>query len=156
VILPASGRYRWTRYQASYRASSRRMVSGNVEYSVGPVWDGDRRELQVEFNLRPRPGVNVQMAAEYNDVDLPAGAFITRLYRVDARTQFSPWISLSNNVQYDSNSGSVGWQVRFRWIQKPGSDIFFIWTQNWLDEPLTGFQPLDRRAAAKIVKTIRF
>ena len=36
-------------------------------------------------------------------------------------------------MQYDSESGELGWQLRFRWIQKPGNDIFFIWTQNWLD-----------------------
>jgi len=156
VILPAGRRYQWTRYQMGYRASSRRKISGNVEYSLGPFWDGDRRELTLELNVRPRPGVNIQVASEFNNVDLLAGSFTTRLYRIDARTQFSPWISLSNNVQYDSESGSVGWQVRFRWIQKPGNDIFFIWTQNWLDQPMVGFKPLDRRAAAKIVRTIRF
>ncbi len=63
-------------------------------------------------------------------MDLPEGSFTTRLYRLDARTQFSPWVSLTNNVQYDSESGAVGWQLRFRWIQKPGNDLFFIWPQS--------------------------
>jgi len=89
-------------------------------------------------------------------VDLPEGAFTTSLYRVDARTQFGPWVSLTNNVQYDSESNEVGWQLRFRWIQKPGDDIFFIWTQNWLDDSDEGFHTLDRRGAAKIVRTFRF
>ena len=87
---------------------------------------------------------------------LPEGSFTTKLYRLDARTQFSPWLSLSNNVQYDSESGEVGWQLRFRWIQKPGNDVFFIWTQNWQDEIGSGFSALDRRGVAKIVRTIRF
>ena len=65
-------------------------------------------------------------------------------------------MSLSNNVQYDSESGEVGWQLRFRWIQKPGNDVFFIWTQNWQDEIGSGFGALDRRGVAKIVRTIRF
>ena len=65
-------------------------------------------------------------------------------------------MSLSNNVQYDSESGEVGWQLRFRWIQKPGNDVFFIWTQNWQDEIDSGFSALDRRGVAKIVRTIRF
>lgn len=156
VVLPAGQRYEWTRYQFVYNAASQRKLSGRVEYSLGPFWDGDRRELNLQLNLRPRPGVYVQLVSEYNDVDLPEGAFTTRLYRVDARTQFSPWVSLSNNVQYDSESGTVGWQLRFRWIQKPGNDLFFIWTQNWLDDSSLGFQPLDRRGVAKIVRTFRF
>ena len=76
---------------------------------------------------------------------------------IDARTQFNPWISLTNNVQYDSESGELGWQMRFRWIQKPGNDIFFIWTQNWLDAEFgRRFGVLDRRGAANIVRTFRF
>jgi len=156
VVLPFGQRYEWQRYQMEYNAASRRKVSGRLEYSFGPFWDGDRRELNLQVNLRPRPGVYVQLVSEYNDVDLPEGSFTTRLYRVDARTQFSPWISLTNNVQYDSESGAVGWQLRFRWIQKPGNDLFFIWTQNWLEETTRGFKPLDRRGAAKIVRTFRF
>ncbi len=156
VLLPLGNRYDWARYQFELRAAQRRKVSGELQYSLGRFWDGHLRELQLEVNVRPRPGVFVQLAAEYNDVDLPAGSFTTRLYRVDARTQFNPWVSLSNNVQYDSESGEVGWQVRFRWIQKPGNDLFFIWTQNWREEDRTGFRPLDRRGAAKLVRTIRF
>jgi len=156
VVLPAGIRYAWTRYQVRYSAASQRPVSGSVEYSDGPFWDGTRREFNVQLNLRPRPGIYVQLANEYNDVVLPEGAFITRLYRLDARTQFSPWMSLSNNIQYDSQSGNLGWQLRFRWIQKPGNDIFFVWTQNWIDDTTRGFKPLDRRGAAKVVRTFRF
>lgn len=156
VLLPMGNRYDWMRYQAVYQSAARRKLSGRVEFSLGDFWDGDRREFNLQVNLRPRPGVYVQLVSEYNDVDLPEGSFTTRLYRIDARTQFSPWISLTNNVQYDSESGAVGWQLRFRWIQKPGNDLFFIWTQNWLDDTTRGFQPLDRRGAAKIVRTFRF
>ncbi len=156
VVLPMGRRYEWQRYQMQYNAASRRMVSGRVEYSFGPFWEGDRREFNLEINLRPRPGVFVQLVSESNDVDLPQGSFATRLYRLDARTQLSPWLSLSNNVQYDSESSEVGWQMRFRWIQKPGNDLYFIWTQNWLDDTERGFLALDRRGAAKILKTFRF
>ncbi len=87
----------------------------------------------------------------------PSGGRVhDELYRLDARTQFNPWIPLSNNVQYDSESGEVGWQLRFRWIQKPGDDVFFIWTQNWFDEDDGGFRTLDCRGVAKVVRTIRF
>jgi hypothetical protein len=57
--------------------------------------------------------------------------------------------------------------LRFRWIQEPGNDTFFIWTQNWLETPsqlvnvgpvtpARGYRVLDRRGAAKIVRTFRF
>lgn len=158
IILPEGGRFNWLRYQVSYDGAEQRPVSGRVEYSFGDFWDGDRREINLDLNIRPRPGILIQLSSEFNDVDLPGGSFTEKVYGLDARTQFSPWISLSNNVQYDSDSGEVGWQMRFRWIQKPGDDIFFIWTQNWSEEEEIGrrFRTLDRRGVAKIVRTIRF
>ncbi|MGH9383706.1 MAG: DUF5916 domain-containing protein [Vicinamibacterales bacterium] len=156
VVLPAGMRSDWLRYQVNYNAASRRPISGRVEYSWGGFWTGTRSEFTVDVNLRPRQGVYLQLSTEVNDVDLPEGSFTTRLYRFDARTQFSPWLSLSNNMQYDSVSGTVGWQLSFRWIQKPGDDLYFVWTQNWFDDEGRGFQVLDRRGAAKIVKTLRF
>ena len=156
VILPAGNEYDWLRYQVSYDSAEQRMFSGRVEYSFGDFWDGTRQELSLDLNIRPRPGILLQLSSEFNDVDLPGGAFTTKLYQLDARTQFSPWISLSNNVQYDTESGELGWQMRFRWIQKPGNDLFFIWTQNWQDDLDSGFASLDRRGVAKIVRTIRF
>ena len=156
VILPAGNSYDWLRYQLGYDSAEQRMFSGRAEYSFGDFWDGKRKELTLDLNIRPRPGILIQLSSEFNDVDLPGGAFTTKLYGLDVRTQFNPWISLSNNVQYDTDSGELGWQLRFRWIQKPGNDVFFIWTQNWQEETGSRFEPLDRRGAAKIVRTIRF
>jgi hypothetical protein len=56
----------------------------------------------------------------------------------------------------------LGWQARFQWIVRPGNDIFFVYTHNWVDDfdPLdprrSGFRTLDRRTAAKAVYTKRF
>ena len=156
VILPVGSSYDWLRYQVVYDGAEHRVLSGRAEYSFGDFWNGERQELNLDLTIRPRPGLSVHLSGEFNDVTLPQGSFTTKLYRLDARTQFSPWLSLSNNVQYDSESGEVGWQLRFRWIQKPGNDVFFIWTQNWREEIGRRFGALDRRGVAKIVRTIRF
>ena len=53
----------------------------------------------------------------------------------------------------------MGWQSRFRWILRPGNDLFLVYAHNWIDDPLDpldGFQTLDRNAAAKLVYTHRF
>jgi hypothetical protein len=156
VLLPAGSSFDWLRYQLGYDGAEHRVVSGRVEYSFGDFWNGERKELSLDLTMRPRAGLSVHVSAEFNDVDLPQGSFTTKLYQLDARTQFSPWISLSNNVQYDTDSNELGWQLRFRWIQRPGDDVFFIWTQNWHEGIGTRFESLDRRGVAKIVRTIRF
>jgi hypothetical protein len=154
ILLPFGSRYSWRRQQIVLDSAQNRRVSTRSEYSFGDFYSGTRREFNFDLRLRPRPGVYIQASSEYNDVKLAEGAFTTKLYRLDARTQFSPWIALSNNVQYDTQSQSLGWQMRFRWIRKPGNDLYVVYTHNWIDE--NRFTTLDRKAAMKIVQTFRF
>jgi hypothetical protein len=72
------------------------------------------------------------------------------------RAQFSPWVSLANNIQYDTVSQLLGWQMRFRWIVRPGNDFFFVYTQNWSDSFDNRFRSIDNRAVTKAVYTLRF
>jgi hypothetical protein len=156
IVLPAGGSYDFTRYQIVYDGSDNRPLAARVEHSWGDFWDGVRKELNLSITVRPRPGLSVQFESEYNDVDLADGSFITRLYRIDARTQFSPWMSLANNIQYDSVSRVVGWQMRYRWILRPGNDVFVVYTHNWLDDTERGYLTMDQRAVTKAVYTWRF
>jgi Domain of unknown function (DUF5916) len=156
IVFPMGSEHSWTRYQVSLDTAEHRPLSGRIEYSTGGFWSGERREINMDISVRPRAGLAFELSGEYNDVDLPEGRFTTRLYRFDARTQFNPWISLANNIQYDSESRLVGWQLRFRWILKPGDDVFFVYTQNWLDDSVLGINVMDRRAAMKVLRTWRF
>ena len=154
VLLPIGNRYAWRRQQMVFDSAQNRMVSARAEYSFGDFYSGNRREFNFDLRLRPRAGVYLQASSEYNDVHLAEGDFTTKLYRLDARTQFNPWIALSNNVQYDTQSQSLGWQMRFRWIRRPGNDIYLVYTHNWLDSDR--LVTYDRKASMKIVQTFRF
>jgi hypothetical protein len=94
------------------------------------------------------------LGTDYNAVKLAQGTFTTRVWQADANTQFSPFVSLVNRVQYDSLSRGLGWQMRFRWITRPGDDLFIVYTHNWVDG--ASLETFDRRAAVKIVRTLRF
>jgi len=105
--------------------------------------------------VRPRPGVLATLTAQQSDVELPESRFTTRILRALVNTQFGPFVSLANNLQYDSDSRLLGWQVRFRWILTPGNDIYFVSLNNWLDDG-DRYRVLDRNTSTKIVLTRRF
>jgi hypothetical protein len=161
VILPP-GSYDFTRYSVEANTANRRVVALRPRVEWGTFFNGDRAEYALGFDVRPRPGVRINTELEYNTVDLVQGSFDTRLVRTIIDTQFSPFMYLSNNIQYDSVSAVLGWQARFRWIVRPGNDIFFVYTHNWIDDvdPLnprqSRFRTLDNRTAAKAVYTKRF
>ena len=158
ITLPAGAEYRFTRFRVSGSTANKRILSVQPRVEWGSFLSGHRREVVLGVGVRPRPGVTMNLAYELNDVNLAEGRFETRLYRLVADTQFSPFMYLVNNIQYDSVSRLLGWQSRFRWILRPGNDIFFVYTHNWIDpiDPASRFTTLDRRAAAKAVYTKRF
>jgi len=158
VVLPAGESYPFTRVRLQAGTANRRVVATSSSVEVGSFYSGHRESLNLSVGVRPRTGVVVSLVGEWNQVDLPEGAFSTRLFRVVADTQFSPWMYVVNNIQYDSLSESIGWQIRFRWTVQPGNDLYLVYTHNWDEDPieLDQFRTRDRRGAAKFVYTYRW
>jgi hypothetical protein len=154
ITLPLGSTYQYTRYTANFTTASQRMLSGVASVQRGTFYSGRRQDLAGSVTVRPRPGLLATLTAQQNRVDLPGTRFTTTIFRALANTQFGPFVSLANNLQYDSASRLLGWQVRFRWILTPGNDIYFVALNNWLDDG--GYRVLDSNTSAKIVVTRRF
>jgi hypothetical protein len=157
ITLPVGSQYEFVRYRVIAQTANRRMVALNGRVEMGDFYSGTRTERQMNLSLRLRPGFFLFLNGQWNEIRLPEGRFSTRLYRVIGETQFSPFIALTNNIQYDSQSAALGWQSRFRWILSPGNDLYLVYTHNWVEEPLVDrFSTSDRRLASKILYTYRF
>jgi hypothetical protein len=157
VTLPANTEYTYTRVLFSGQTAQRRVVAVNPTFEFGNFYSGTRRRTAINLNLRLRPGVIIYTTGEWNRVELAEGSFDTRLYRIVPELQFSPWIAWVNNIQYDTQSAVIGWQSRFRWILKPGNDLYIVYTHNWIDDPLQSrIYTLDRRTASKFMYTYQF
>ena len=53
----------------------------------------------------------------------------------------------------------LGLYTRLRWILQPGSDLFLVYTHNWLDDPAattSRFRPLSSEATLKLTYSYRF
>jgi hypothetical protein len=156
VVLPRGSVYDFTRHRVIATSASQRPIALRTEYENGGYYSGDRREFTLTLTVRPRAGLLASIESEWNRLALVEGNFSTRVFRSVVNAQFSPWISLGNNLQYDTVSGILGWQARFRWILRPGNDLYFVYTHNWRELEPAHFQTLDRRAASKIAYTHRF
>ena len=157
ITLPVGNEYSFTRYTVEAQTAGRRLIAIQPQVEWGSFYSGDRLRTELQMNVRARPGVMFTLASEWNRVSLAEGRFYTRLYRGISELQFTPFVSWVNNVQFDTQSAVLGWQSRFRWIVKPGSDVYFVYVHNWLDDPLQRrFASLDRRASSKLLYTHRF
>lgn len=155
ITLPGRHHYSWNRYEVNLTTANRRTVSTRTNLELGTFYSGHRRDFSTTVNLRVHRGLSGALTGQFNRIELLEGNFSTKILRAVVNTQFSPWMSLANNIQYDTASRVLGWQFRFRWIVQPGNDIYFVALNNWLD---TGphLTALDRSTTAKIVYTRRF
>ena len=157
VVLRTGGTHAFTRYRLQAATADQRVLSTQSSVEVGRFFSGQRQEVITRLAVRPRAGVLLNLEGEWNGVDLPEGRFETRVLRAIADTQFSPWIYLVNNIQFDSVSANIGWQARLRWILRPGNDLFIVYLHNWRNDVLEDrFMTVERRAATKFVYTHRF
>lgn len=157
VLLPEGSEYRFNRYRLDIRTANRRILSTRSSFEIGDFFSGTRREAIVNLGFRPFVGMVANLSAEWNRIELVEGEFQTRVYRLTLDNQFNPWVYVVNNIQYDTVSDRIGWQIRFRWTVAPGNDLYVIYTQNWVDDLIRDrFFTEDRRGAAKFVYTYRW
>jgi hypothetical protein len=157
ITLPAGAEYDFVRWRLRGQTASRRVFALDWRYEDGDFYSGTRRQFTSTVNVRIRPGHRFSLTGEWNDVDLREGSFVSNVYRAITETQFSPFLFVVNNIQFDTVSRVAGWQSRFRWIMKPGNDLHLVYTHNWLENPVIDrFASLDRRFASKILYTHRF
>jgi Domain of unknown function (DUF5916) len=156
VLLPKGTSYSYTRYATFARTANRRVLSVFSRYEDGSFYSGALRVLSIGLGVRPWTGTLVNVSGEWNRVTLTEGRFATKLFRVGANNQFSPWTSIANNLQYDTVSGVLGWQSRFRWTARPGNDVYVVYSHNWMNGPDGLRRTIDRSFAWKGVYTHRF
>jgi hypothetical protein len=157
ITLPLGAQYTFSRIAVSGQTANRRILAFNGRFETGGFYSGSRRQTVAGLTLRARPGFIFSFNGEWNDVDLAEGQFDSNVFRVITDTQFSPFMAIVNNIQYDTVSRVMGWQSRYRWIMKPGNDLYLVYTHNWRDDPIEGrFVSLDRKFASKVLYTHRF
>jgi Domain of unknown function (DUF5916) len=130
IVIPP-GSYRWTSYGFEAETADKRPWVISIETGWGGFYDGTRREVRLGLTLKPSTHLAFGFEGERNDVSLPAGDFLTTLFSVKADLNFSPNVSWANLAQYDSESRELGFQSRFRWILKPGNDLFVVVNRGW-------------------------
>jgi hypothetical protein len=89
-------------------------------------------------------------------VRLKEGDFNTSLALVRFNYFFSPRLSVTNFVQYDTDSQNIGLQSRLRWIIQPGQEVYLVLNHDWQENPMDRFEALHTDIRAKLNYTFRF
>ncbi|MBI2828691.1 MAG: carbohydrate binding family 9 domain-containing protein [Acidobacteria bacterium] len=161
VILPP-GEYRFIRWKTHLTTASKRRLLGSIQWLFGSYWSGDADQFVGSLTYKIPPRFNISVTADQTFATLPQGNFVARLLSGQVNYAASPFLTVSNLIQYDNRSRNLGWQNRVRWILQPGNDLFFVFEQGWIEDrsqdPTRGhqFRPIDRKVSVKLQYTSRF
>jgi hypothetical protein len=157
IILPI-GHYGWNIAGIGVDTSNRRKLRTISRIMFGDYYqDGRLFDFSSDTSWRLSKNFNFTFGLNYVDVDLPQGSFISRLLDFKVDWVFSQQLSLSNLVQYNNISESLGFNSRLHWAPKPGQDVFLVLNQGWEDRDLdNSFIRTEQDLTLKASYTFRF
>ena len=155
VVVPA-GSYQWHKYRAEVNTATKRRWVIDAAYWWGGFYNGTRRQTGLGLTLKANAHLAIVVRADRNDIELQEGRFYTQVLTARADYNFTPNVSWQNLQQYDNESRLLSFQSRFRWILRPGNDVFVVVNRGWVQTFDGRFDSTFDRTSSKLQYTFRF
>lgn len=98
-----------------------------LAYNQGGFFGGDRKAFVPTLKARKGEALTTEIALGHNRVSLPAGDFITNLFRARVSYSFTPRIYLQALGQYNDQSEEWSMNIRFGWLQQANTGLFIVY-----------------------------
>ena len=103
-----------------------------VQSTWGPFYDGRAKDNYLQLNYAGFDGkLELGLTNESVFGYLREGHFVQRLWQLNAAWSFSPDLSLSSFVQYDTSVDQLGFNTRLHWAISADKDLYVVWNRNW-------------------------
>ena len=130
--------YDWTSFSIEYKSNPRKLFFYRFSSSYGGFYNGENFNLSGELAYRYQPYGNVALRFDFNDLRLPENYGQEQLFLIGPRIDltFTDKIFLTTYVQYNNVLDNINLNTRFQWRYQPASDLFIVYTENYLPENL--------------------
>ncbi|MEA1785339.1 DUF5916 domain-containing protein [Arenibacter sp. GZD96] len=101
---------------------------------------GNRTSIASELGYRFQPFVSLSANVNYNQINMPDPWNKTEFWLVGSEVDitFTNTLFFANLFQYNEQTKNFNLNSRFQWRYKPASDLFLVYTNNYLTAPFTG------------------
>ncbi len=129
VIIP-SGEYHNIRYRIEFESATKRLISGEATWWFGTFYTGTLDQIELYVTFRFSSNLIFYLNYEKNIVKLVEGSFQQDLVGGRVQLNFSPNLTVSSFIQYDTESNLVGTNNRIRWTITPLVDLYVVYNHN--------------------------
>lgn len=156
VVIPG-GRYTFEQVCAGVYSGEQRGIATQSSICSGDFYDGRMFSFETTTTWRPSAHFRMTVGAEYNNIDLPQGDFITRLWTLNADVAFNVAWSWENFLQYDNVSDTIGVNSILRWIPRAGRETVLAINHQFEDfDRDSRFKTQSSDLTLKLSHTFRF
>ena len=138
IPLPEGSEYRWQSVNLNYQSDGRKDFAFELESEIGGFYNGRGIDISGSVRYRIRPVFNLEMNFTYNEINLPDpypdGNFWLIGPRIDLT--FTNSLFWTNFIQYNEQADNINLNSRLQWRFAPVSDLFLVYTENYLPEDL--------------------
>ena len=132
------------------------MILGNVfawgaEAQGGQFYNGYLIRYMAGLTYRAQPWGNFNISFEQNTFQFPDPYGPENLYPINQRAEinFSNSIFFTTFIQCNTQANIFNINGRFQWRYQPMSDLFLVYTDNYLNSPF--MKPKNRAIVFKLV-----
>ena len=137
--LPAGSRHYWNAVRMNYDSKPQSVFTYSIGLRAGGYYqDGSWFSMNNELGYRFQPYVSLSSVISYNNIRMPAPWNTTEFWLVGAKADitFTNKIFWATLVQYNEQTQNFNLNSRFQWRYRPASDLFLVYTNNYLQPPL--------------------
>jgi hypothetical protein len=135
--LPAGTRHHWTAFRTDFVSKPQSLVRYAFNSRYGSYYSsGKWIVLGGEIGYRFQPYVSLLVNASYNDIRLPLPWDRNYFWLVGPQVDITMTntIFFSTFLQYNEQTNNMNINSRFQWRYRPASDLFIVYTENYLPE----------------------
>jgi hypothetical protein len=136
-FLEVGTEHRWNSFGADFVSKPQSLLTYSLSSRFGGYYaDGTRLNLAGEVGYRYQPYLSFALGFSYNDIHLPEPWNNRTFWLVGPRLD----VTLTNKLfftafaQYNEQQDNVNLNTRIQWRYKPASDLFIVYTDNYLPE----------------------
>ena len=134
IELPADTDYAFNLVIASFSSDERKPFFYRISTRSGEYYNGSRINFEGTFSYRFGLRGTASLNFEYNRIRLPEPYNDANLYLLGPRFDitFTRKLFWTTFIQYNSQIENVNVNTRLQWRFKPVSDLFIVYTDNYL------------------------
>lgn len=138
--LLTGSEHRFNSVRAEFVSKPQSVFTYAFTGSIGGYYaDGKRRNVTAEIGYRFQPHVSLLGTLSYNNIQLPAPWNTTNFWLIGSQVDitFTNKIFFSTFFQYNEQLNNMNLNSRFQWRYKPASDLYIVYTDNYLPAPIS-------------------